>query len=267
MISSACSALSKVPYVHPAGSTSSQDDDKDSCGHDREATLQASGAPTSSVPVPTLTVNGSSSGFSTDNHTTRRRPTTGASRGTHHGAHPTPRLRPARNPPPPARLRDLFPFSLVAKRGSRADDLEMAAYQRQKVADAKKGESSSNVPFELTLYMGSFIATLTKRNTADVPTRSASRRSPPDGELQSDLSVRPLCSLAPERAPQSDGLPHRVRRLALLSSAPRWLTIFASLRTLLRRLERILTTPIPFSYAAVSHAPSPGGSLLWMPSR
>ncbi|EIN06573.1 UPF0187-domain-containing protein [Punctularia strigosozonata HHB-11173 SS5] len=110
-------------------------------------------------------------------------------------------LLPARMPPRYALL-DFFPFSLLLKpldhQGKELRGKKAARLRAKRVGR----EHSQNIPLEISLYLGSYIATLQQRKVMETPT----------------------CNLL--------------------------LNCLTQLVDALTGLERILTTPIPFSYSA-----------------
>ncbi|OCF43712.1 hypothetical protein I317_02465 [Kwoniella heveanensis CBS 569] len=112
-----------------------------------------------------------------------------------------PHLHPARDPPK-FRFSETFPFRyLTTKRQRLKAAGRQAMRQRMKEARASGGVGH-NVPLEITMFMSSWISTLQRRKTIDVPTTNA-----------------------------------LIAALLSMSEA-------------LSNLERILTTPIPWSYNA-----------------
>ncbi|WVQ94903.1 hypothetical protein IAU59_001989 [Kwoniella sp. CBS 9459] len=112
-----------------------------------------------------------------------------------------PQLHPARDPPK-FRFSETFPFRyLTTKRQRLKAAGRQAMRQRMKEARASGGVGH-NVPLEVTMFMSSWISTLQRRKTIDVPTTNA-----------------------------------LIAALLSMSEA-------------LSNLERILTTPIPWSYNA-----------------
>lgn len=210
-----------MPYLAPDITGSSTSTEVKASGNDRETT-PATLANSPRTSVPKITINTSDLPKDTPGPLSAVRRRGGTIRRLRPGQ--TPQLRKSRNPPPPTRLRDLFPFYLFMR--DKREDEEKALFRKQEIADAKRGQSSSNVPYELSLYMGSFIATLTKRNSVDVPTRSELSQSSCHDVLVSDF--------------------------CLFFHAASLLNSLLMLTDCLTGLERILTTPIPFSFQAVS---------------
>ncbi|KAL7413513.1 Bestrophin, RFP-TM, chloride channel-domain-containing protein [Mrakia frigida] len=205
-------ALEQVPYVHPRHSI-----DRDEFIPMTEANSTTStqvdlslslGAAGDILSLPTITRDGSASSstpapkpritLDTNNLTPTRHPSLSRT----HSEPPV--LKPSRNPPPRTRLRERWPFRLMvsSKERERLKIEEGGRERREQRELAKRGVVSSNVPYELTLYMAGYIAALTRRDSIDVPTKNS-----------------------------------------LLASVQMMTDSLTS-------LERILTTPIPFSYAA-----------------
>ncbi|KAL7413536.1 Bestrophin, RFP-TM, chloride channel-domain-containing protein [Mrakia frigida] len=115
-----------------------------------------------------------------------------------------PVLKPARNPPPPWRLREVWPFRLMIPQSVRDREAGIESARDRSAARqrARKGQISENLPLEITLYLTSYISALGRRDSVDIPNRNV-----------------------------------------LINAT-------ATLTDSLTSLERILTTPIPFSYAA-----------------
>lgn len=136
-------------------------------------------------------------------------------------SHPTRRARPMLLParsPPVFRWSECFPISfLVTKRQRLKAEGRKARKERIK-ADRQGGGVGANVPLEVTMFMSSWLATMQRRKTIDVPTTNA----------------------------------------LLLS--------LQQMGEALSALERILTTPIPWSYNAHIWAVSHGAARIVLPS-
>jgi putative membrane protein len=131
-------------------------------------------------------------------------------------------LLPALNPPEWGMF-DIFPFSLLVKYRTRKG-IEMKGKKAARMRAKLRSETvSHNIPLEISLYLSSYVAALQQRKALDPATAS-------------ELSLS--CQIGSQRLI----IDHQYCTAALMNA-------MVQLVDALTGLERILTTPIPFSYS------------------